>query len=98
MWNWDQGRMQYFQYDALRTVSKFIVNNDLRNSEPDFIRAETGLSFSAPKTHTPWRNYSRIFKLCLIASEFDGRAIPTDVASVLSQSGCSGQVILATGL
>ena len=87
MWNWDQGRMQYFQYDALRTVSKFIVNNDLRNSDPEFIRSETGLSFSAPKTHTPWRNYSRIFKLCLIASEFNGRAIPTDVASVLSQSG-----------
>lgn len=87
MWKWDQGRMQYFQYDVLRTMAGFIVNYDLKNSEPLFIRQATELDFSAPETHSPWRNYSRIFKLCLLVSESNGIAIPTDIARILSQPG-----------
>lgn len=87
MWKWDQGRMQYFQYDSLRTMANFIVNYDLKNTDPQFIRNTTELDFSAPETHSPWRNYSRIFKLCLLVSEENGIAIPTDVARILSRSG-----------
>jgi len=87
MWNWDQGRMQYFQYDALRTAAKFIVAYDLKNSDADFIRDQTGLDFAAPATHSPWRNYSRIYKLCLLVSEENGTAVPTAIARVLSQDG-----------
>ncbi len=87
MWKWDQGRMQYFQYDVLRTMANFIVNYDFKNSEPEFIRQVTGLPFSAPPTHSPWRNYSRIYKLCLLVSESQGIAIPTDIARVLTQPG-----------
>lgn len=87
MWKWDQGRMLYFQYDTLRTVANFIVSYDLKNSAPQIIRQETGLDFSAPKTHSPWRNYSRIYKLCLLVSEQDGKAVPTDVAKILSHTG-----------
>lgn len=87
MWKWDQGRMEYFQFDVLRTIAQFVQNHDLKNSDPAFIRAETGLAFAAPQTHSPWRNYSRIFKLCLLVSEEDGNAIPTDVARILARTG-----------
>ncbi len=87
MWKWDQGRIQYFQYDALRSVANFVVENDLKNSDPRLIRQKTGLEFSAPSTYSPWRNYSRIYKLCLLVSEQNGIAVPTDVAKILSQSG-----------
>lgn len=79
--------MQYFQYDTLRTMANFIVNNDFKNSNPEFIRQVTHLPFSAPITHSPWRNYSRIYKLCLLVSESQGIAIPTDIARILSQPG-----------
>lgn len=81
--------MQYFQYDVLRTVANFVVKYDLKNSDPLFIRQTTELNFSAPKTHSPWRNYSRIFKLCLLVSESEGIAVPTDVARILSQPGAT---------
>lgn len=87
MWKWDQGRMPYFQYDVLRAVANFVVHHDLKNSNPSFIRQETGLEFAAPDTHSPWRNYSRIYKLCLLVAEVDGVAVPTDVAKILSQLG-----------
>ena len=86
MWRWDQGRMAYFQYDVLRTISEFVTNHDLRNSQPAVIRAETGLTFP-PQAYAPWRNYARILKLCLIVSEEGYRAIPTDIAAILSQTG-----------
>ena len=84
MWKWDQGRMQYFQYDILRTMASFIVEYDFKNTDPSFIRQATKLDFSAPRTHSPWRNYSRIFKLCLLVYESEGIAIPTDAAKILS--------------
>lgn len=79
--------MEYFQYDALRAVANFVVSNDLKNSDPAIIRGNTGLNFAAPHTHSPWRNYSRIYKLCLLVAEKNGVAVPTDVAKILSQSG-----------
>lgn len=87
MWKWDQGRMEYFQYDILKTVARFTLNHDFKNASPALIRSETGLAFAAPSTHSPWRNYSRIFKLCLIVSEKNGVAVPTPIASVLADSG-----------
>ena len=87
MWKWDQGRMEYFQYDVLRTVAQFVLKFDLKNSGPSLIRRQTGLPFSAPSTHSPWRNYSRIFKLCLLVSEEGGAAVPTDVAKILARDG-----------
>ena len=87
MWKWDQGRMEYFQFDVLRTVAQFVVQYDLKNSDPAFIRSETGQAFAAPTTHSPWRNYSRIFKLCLLVSEENGIAVPTDASRILAKSG-----------
>ena len=86
MWNWDQGRIAYFQYDVLRAVSRYVVGHDLRNTPGDEIRRDTGFEF-LPGGYAPWRNYARIFKLCLIVSEQDGKAVPTDVARLLAQTG-----------
>lgn len=87
MWHWDQGRMSYFQYDVLREVARFVTAHEWKRSDSTLIRDETGLPFAAPATHTPWRNYSRIFKLCLLVSEKDGVAIPTPIAQLLTQAG-----------
>lgn len=79
--------MQYFQYDNLRSIAGFVVKSDLKNSDPISIREATKLDFSAPVSHSPWRNYARIFKLCLLVSEQNSKAMPTDVARILSRSG-----------
>ena len=86
MWSWDQGRLHYFQYDELRAVARFAVANDLRNTPSSVIRATTGLAFP-PDEYTPWRNYARVYRLCLIASEIDGSAVPTAVARILALDG-----------
>jgi hypothetical protein len=87
MWRWDQGRLAYFQFDALRQISSFVVANDFKAADRDTLAEATGLQFSAPATHSPWRNYSRVLKLCLLISEVNGTAQPTPVASILSQAG-----------
>ena len=86
MWNWEQGRLHYFQYDELRIVSRFAVSNDLRNTPAQIIRTETGLDFP-PNEYSPWRNYARVYKLCLVASDIDNVAVPTDVARILAMDG-----------
>ncbi len=87
MWHWDQGRLAYFQFDALRQIASFVKANNFKTANRVQLLAETGLTFPAPQTHSPWRNYSRILKLCLLVSEVDGIAQPTPVADVLSQPG-----------
>lgn len=86
MWKWDQGRMQYFQFDTLRVMAELINAYDFKNIEPNFIRRQTHLNF-APATYTPWRNYSRIFKLCMLVVEKDSIAYPTAIANILSKPG-----------
>ena len=87
MWNWDQGRMDYFQYDNLRTIARFAMQNDLQSASPSTIRQLTGLDFAAPRNYHPWRNYARVFKLTLLVREQNGVAIPTEVASLLARDG-----------
>ena len=87
MWDWDQGHLQYSLYDRLCIVSRFMLDHDLKNERPEIIRKNTGLDFSAPKTHSPWRQYARVYKLCLIASEVNQEAKPTDIAKLLAAPG-----------
>lgn len=79
--------MEYFQYDVLRKIACFVATHEWTRDDSTLIRHETGLEFSAPPTHPPWRNYMRVFKLCLLVSEREGRAIPTPVALILAQPG-----------
>ena len=87
MWHWDQGHLAYFQFDALRQIASFVVLHDFKKASKSTLFDETGLSFSAPQSHSPWRNYSRILKLCLLISEVDGHVQPTPVAYILSNPG-----------
>ena len=88
MWDWEQGRMSYFQYDDIRTIARFVLNNDFRNTPSATVRAKTGLAFP-PNHYTPWRNYARAYKLCLLVSLAGTDAIPTDVAAVLATDGAT---------
>ena len=86
MWKWDQGRMEYFQYDVLKEVSRFVVNNQWTRENSTTIRSKTGLKFPVPNTHSPWRNYLKVFKLCFLVSEKNGVAVSTSVAKTLVHS------------
>ena len=51
MWHWDQGRMAYFQYDALRKVARFLTRHPWSGKDDDnpvSIEDFTGFEFAAP--------------------------------------------------
>ena len=86
MWHWEQGRAEYFQFFALQRIARFLVSGENFKTSPIArIREQVGLPFP-PQAYHPWRNYSRIFKLCLLVSE-DRRKNPvsTEVARLLAQ-------------
>lgn len=87
MWHWDQGRLAYFQFEALQRIAAFVMHHDFKNVDRSLLSIETDLPFQAPPTHSPWRNYSRVLKLCLLVHERGNVALATPVASVLSQPG-----------
>lgn len=88
MWHWDQGRLEYFQFDNLRKISQFLLQYNFKNTSRELLRNETGLTFAAPDTHSPWRNYSRILKLMLLVYEgSNSSALPTPVAQILAVPG-----------
>lgn len=89
MWHWDQGRLEYFQFDNLRIISSYVTEQDFKAAPREQLFAATGLSFQAPSTHSPWRNYSRVLKLCLLVSERDGVAEPTPIAALLARPGAT---------
>ncbi len=88
MWHWDQGHLAYFQFEAVRQIATFVERHNFKEATRSRLLAATGLPFPAPEaTHSPWRNYSRALKLCLLVSEVGTRAQPTPVARILSQAG-----------
>ncbi len=86
MWHWDQGRLEYFQFDALRQIAAYVETHDFKAADRATLLAETGMSF-APLDYKPWRNYSRVLKLMLLVSEAGEVAQPTPVASILARPG-----------
>ena len=78
--------MAYFQFDVIRHIARYSIENDLRNTPGEQIRRETGLEFR-PFDYEPWRNYARALKLCMIATDQDGQALPTAVAQILAHPG-----------
>ncbi len=86
MWHWDQGRLAYFQFDAMRRIASFVVVSDFKKASRLDLLTATGLPF-LPKTYSPWRNYSRVLKLCLLVSEVGNQAQATPVAQILAQTG-----------
>jgi hypothetical protein len=68
-------------------MSAFVVKRDFKTAGRPELKAETGLDFAAPATHSPWRNYSRVLKLCLLVSEVGEVARPTRIAQLLAVPG-----------
>jgi hypothetical protein len=87
VWHWDQGRLEYFQFDALRQIADYVINHNFKIADRLDLQRSTGLPFAVPPSHTPWRNYSRVLKLALLISEESEVAKPTPVATLLSTPG-----------
>lgn len=84
-WRWDQGRLEYFAFDNIKSMARTLVNLEgasLRPGDPDALRqplqTQTGLPFS-PNHYKVWRNYGRVFECCLLATDRDGVLAVTDV-------------------
>ena len=88
MWRWDQGHLPYFQFDTIRRISKLVVSANFKSYDREKLLDYSGLDFRAPgNTHSPWRNYARVLKLCLLAYEDNNIAVSTRLAQLLSQPG-----------
>lgn len=88
MWNWDQGRLTYFQFDNLRKIARFSLTNDLRLTDHATLSTATGLPFLPNnKEYPPWRNYLRVFRLSMICIESDSASISTPLAALLASDG-----------
>ncbi len=88
MWRFDQGRIEYFQFDEIRKIAKYAVAHDLLSSIRKPLVAATGLPFLPNNdAYRPWRNYSRVFRTAMLVANIDGSAKPTKVARILAQDG-----------
>ena len=45
MWHWDQGRLNYFQFDELRKIAKYATHTDLRLTAREPLASAVGLPF-----------------------------------------------------
>ncbi len=90
MWRFDQGRLDYFQYDEIKQISialsaangivKPQVNNDLIRQ----ILSQYSSRPFAPNSYTVWRNYKRVFGCLLLATEIDGIIQSTNLCNFLA--------------
>lgn len=88
MWSWDQGRLDYFQFDNLKKIAKFALTHDLRLTNRTTLAYATGLRFLPDnEQYPPWRNYSRVFGLSLICAKHGLGSRPTRVAMALAEDG-----------
>lgn len=88
MWSWDQGRLDYFQFDNLKKIARFALANDLRLTDRAALVAATGLPFLPDDgRYPPWRNYSRVFRLSMICAERGTGSQATPLAKLLASDG-----------
>lgn len=88
MWHWDQGRLDYFQFDNLKKIARFALSNDLVLADRKKMADDIGLPFLPDSDqYPPWRNYSRVFGLSLICAKKRMKAQPTKIAQALAGDG-----------
>lgn len=90
VWRFDQGRLDYFQFDEIRRIACALVAIDgivKPDVENDFLR-QSLTSFTsrpfAPANYTVWRNYKRVFGCQLLATEIAGRIVCTELCKLLA--------------
>ncbi len=93
-WRWDQGRLEYFEFDNIRSIARTLVQLDgaeLNDSGDDPLRAPlmagTGLPFKAGGTHKVWRNFGRVFGCAFLAADYSGRLNVTNACRALALPG-----------
>lgn len=90
-WRWDQGRLQYFQFDAIRKIAACLSELDAVPLDSGLdplrtpLRETTGLPF-APANYTVWRNYGRVFGCQLLAARVANRLACTQLCLDLARS------------
>ena len=68
LWKWEQGRLEYFQFEELRKVAKFGIAQDLQQAARRDLEMVVGLPFLPDdEAYRPWRNYGRLFQIAMIA-------------------------------
>jgi hypothetical protein len=83
-WRWDQGRLDYFQFDAIKSIAQILAKFDGialgTTSDPLRIPLETGVGLPfAPSDYKVWRNYKRVFGCCLLATDIERKLICTEI-------------------
>lgn len=93
-WSWDQGRLQYFRFDNLKTIAHTLAQFDnvqIDSCEPIFrqqLEVNTGMPF-APKNYAVLRNYRRVFESALLATVVSGRLQCTDICREMAKADSS---------
>lgn len=95
MWRWDQGRLQYFQFDSLKQIAKTLIpfdGIDIGPRENSLLREalvqSTGLPFKPDNDAYPIkRNYSRVFQCALLCTFRGTKLLVTDLCKWMAASG-----------
>ncbi len=95
-WRWDQGRLDYFNFDNLQKIAQVLValngaNIQTPRMDPlrEILMEQTGLPF-APLNYAVWRNYARIFKWTMVAARIDHQLMVTDVCRKIADPSEKG--------
>ena len=90
LWRFDQGRLDYFQFDEIKRIAKALSEIDgikKPSVGEDIIRQVLSKYTSrpfAPTNYTVWRNYKRVFGCLLLATDIGGRIVCTELCKILS--------------
>lgn len=90
-WRFDQGRLQYFQFDEIKKIAQAINELDgvrkPASGEKDVVR-EVLSKFSAmpflPNDYTVWRNYGRVFEIMLLATSTNDHIFATNLCKSIA--------------
>lgn len=93
MWRFDQGRLDYFQFDEIKKIAAALSTLDGTNkpvgSTPDIIRrvldTYSDLPF-APEHYYVWRNYGRVFGCLLLASNVGEKIVATELCKTIANN------------
>ena len=90
LWRFDQGRLDYFQFDEIKRIALALadVNGIPKPSVDEDILRQVLSNYSprpfAPANYTVWRNYKRVFGCLLLATEIAGRIVCTELCKTLA--------------